>query len=160
MTNLVNHCTHCGRNNHKTEVCHYSAKLKCIKCKKLGHERDQCRFKKRSKKPRKQKDKLVADMLSLNVYCVERIETLAAPEFLPLWPLVPSLLHSHSLTTPNTHPKIECCLLVRVIGPSYIVDDRVVRTGCNVTYMLKNGVFWGTRQLNRPKPGFAFICSH
>lgn len=57
-------CTHCDRNNHKTEDCYYSSKPKCTNCNRLGHKKDQCRFKKKSKKLRKQKEKLVADALS------------------------------------------------------------------------------------------------
>ena len=58
-------CTHCGRDNHTVENCYHAAKPKCTICKKIGHKEDQCRFKKKTQKPRKGKEKMVADAITL-----------------------------------------------------------------------------------------------
>jgi transposase InsO family protein len=52
-------CTHCGRANHLVENCYHLSKPKCTFCKKLGHKEHECKSKKKSFKPHK--DKLVAD---------------------------------------------------------------------------------------------------
>ncbi len=56
-------CTHCGRNNHTIDDCYYISKPKCQNCKKLGHKREECRFKAKSQGSQKQKDRLVAEVI-------------------------------------------------------------------------------------------------
>jgi hypothetical protein len=54
-------CTHCGRSNHSAEDCYHATKPKCNFCKKLGHKEKTCRLKKKVSKPKKDKEKAVAD---------------------------------------------------------------------------------------------------
>src|SRR6266852_4155590 len=44
------HCTHCGRDNHEVKNCYHINKPKCTICKKIGHDSNKCRFKKKSTK--------------------------------------------------------------------------------------------------------------
>lgn len=78
------HCTHCGRNNHNVEDCYHSAKPKCQICKKLGHKDEECRFKKKGQKPKKGKDKMVANTTKNQTHIAqletEEEETLASME--------------------------------------------------------------------------------
>jgi hypothetical protein len=60
------HCMHCGRDNHNIENCYHIAKPKCPICNRIGHKEEKCRFKKKTQKPRRQKDKLVNDTIAPN----------------------------------------------------------------------------------------------
>jgi hypothetical protein len=60
------HCMHCGCNNHNIENCYHIAKPKCPICNRIGHKEEKCRFKKKTQKPRRQKDKLVNDTIAPN----------------------------------------------------------------------------------------------
>ena len=60
-------CSHCGRNNHKSDNCYYYLKKpKCSHCGRLGHNKAACRFKKKDiqTKPRKNKDKAIKEATS------------------------------------------------------------------------------------------------
>ena len=58
------HCSHCGRDNHKIENCYHIAKPKCMICKWIRHEANNCHFKKKMQKPRKDKNTIVTKVTS------------------------------------------------------------------------------------------------
>ena len=60
-------CSHCGRDNHKSDDCYYYLKKpKCSHCGRLGHDKVSCRFKKKDtqNKSRKNKEKMVTEASS------------------------------------------------------------------------------------------------
>ena len=60
-------CSHCGRDNHKSDDCYYYLKKpKCTHCGRLGHDKVACRFKKKDtqNKSRKNKEKMITEASS------------------------------------------------------------------------------------------------
>jgi len=55
------HCMTCGCDNHITENCFHTGKIKCYKCKKFRHKKAECHSKIKSEGSQKSKDQKVAD---------------------------------------------------------------------------------------------------
>ena len=51
-------------NNHKVKNCYHATKPKCTICKWIGHEAKNCRFKKKTQKPQKDKNNIVTNVTS------------------------------------------------------------------------------------------------